>query len=96
MEGMLNGNTFVYATGGHARAIVGMVVEGEDLKLLLVDPLDAKPTAKKYSIEEIVNGSDNLPPLDLFSEFFRITRTDINAVDMNEPIRLEKEELPIE
>lgn len=85
MEGLLEGSSFVYAAGGHARAIVGIIEEEENIKLLIVDPLSQKPQAKTYLIEEVVNGGEDLPPISLTtSEFIRIVRTDRNAVDMSE------------
>lgn len=95
MEGLLEGSAFVYAAGGHARSIVGITEEGENIKLLVVDPLSQKPQIKTYSIEEIVSGGGDLPPIGLTtSEFIRISRTDRNAVNMDAPMRLIEEELP--
>lgn len=95
MEGLLGGSAFVYAAGGHARSIVGITEERENIKLLVVDPLSQKPQIKAYSIEEIVNGGGDLPPISLpGSEFIRISRTDRNAVDMDASMRLIEEELP--
>lgn len=85
MEALLEGSASVYASGGHARAIVGITEEAENIKLLIVDPLSQKPLAKAYSIEEVVNGGGDLPPINLTtSEFIRIIKTDRNAVDMSE------------
>lgn len=84
MEGLLEGSNFIYSAGGHARAIVGITEEAENIKLLIVDPLSQKPQTKSYSIEEVVNGGGDLPPISLtISEFIRIIRTDKNAVDMS-------------
>lgn len=84
MEGLLEGSAFVYASGGHARAIVGFIEDAENIKLLIVNPLSQKPQAKAYSIEQVVNGEGDLPPISLTtSEFVRIVRTDRNAVDMS-------------
>lgn len=84
MEGLLEGSDFIYAAGGHARAIVGITEEVESIKLLIVDPLSQKPQAKAYSIEQIINGGGEFPPISLTtSEFIRIVRTDRDAVDMS-------------
>lgn len=84
MEGLLEGSSFVYSAGGHARAIVGIIEEAESIKLLIVDPLSQTPQAKAYSIEQVVNGGGELPPINLTtSEFIRIIRTDRNAIDIS-------------